>query len=80
MLMNPRRVRVNHNQTVGMPTVAVSTVVMAGSLVQVPMVAATSSEEQKAYSRYKIFMGALHVGCRLIVVRATDPESYIRDV
>ncbi len=80
MLMNPRRVHVNHNQTVGMPTVAVSTVVMAGSLVQVPMVAAASSGERTTLNRYRILMGALHVGCRLIVVRATDPESYIRDV
>lgn len=80
MLMNPCRVRVNRNQTVGMPTVAVSTVVMAGSLAQVPMVAAASNGERTTWSRYQIIMGALHVGCRLIVVRVTDLESYIRDV
>ena len=69
MLMNPRRVRVNHNQTVGTPTVAVSTVVMAGSLVQVPVVAAASSGEETTWNRYRILMGTLHVGCRLILVR-----------
>eukprot|EP00903_Cladosiphon_okamuranus_P007861 g7601.t1 len=66
--------------TVGTPTVAVSTLVMAGSLVQVPTVAAATTSTQGGQSgtrtlrrrlrRFQLFVGLLHVGCRLIVVPA----------
>lgn len=62
-------------QTVGEPEVAVSTLVMAGSLVQVPTVAVASTTRQggavdveHAWRRFRILAGFLHVMCRLVVV------------
>lgn len=66
-------------QTVGTPTVAVSTLVMAGSLVQVPTVAAAKAAAQggqggtgtlghRRWRRFRCIVGLLHVVCRLIVV------------
>ncbi|CAM9862901.1 unnamed protein product, partial [Hapterophycus canaliculatus] len=65
-------------ETVGTPEVAVSTLVMAGSLVQVPNVAASLSASTQAGStdtlrkwrRFRHLVGFLHVVCRLIVVPA----------
>ena len=62
-------------QTVGTPTVAVSTLVMAGSLVQVPTVGGGRALGGDGGGtlwngyRFKIIAGALIVVCRLIVVR-----------
>ncbi|CAM9653554.1 unnamed protein product [Ascophyllum nodosum] len=56
-------------ETLGTPTVAVSMVVMAGSLVQVPTVA-LEANGQEMWNRQRIIMGALHVVCRLIVFPA----------
>eukprot|EP00752_Nemacystus_decipiens_P016492 g14743.t1 len=68
-------------ETVGTPTVAVSTLVMAGSLAQVPAVAAAMTAPQgdqgdagtlhRRWRRFRIFVGLLHVACRLVVVPAT---------
>lgn len=63
----------------GTPTVAVSTLVMAGSLVQVPTVAASavtrggrgdsnSDAALRAWRRFRVLVGFLHVVCRLVVV------------
>ncbi|CAM9997923.1 unnamed protein product [Ectocarpus sp. 6 AP-2014] len=68
-------------QTVGTPEVAVSTLVMAGSLAQVPTVAAASAaatqggqtvddDAVRRRRRFRIMAGFLHVVCRLIVVPA----------
>ncbi|CAB1097057.1 unnamed protein product [Ectocarpus sp. CCAP 1310/34] len=65
-------------QTVGTPEVAVSTLVMAGSLAQVPTVAAASTQggqgdddgTLRRKRRFRIIAGFLHVVCRLIVVPA----------
>ncbi|CAN0090990.1 unnamed protein product [Scytosiphon promiscuus] len=65
-------------QTVGTPEVAVSTLVMAGSLVQVPNVAASltasaqgsHTDVLKRWRRFRFLVGFLHVVCRLIVVPA----------
>ncbi len=70
-------------QTAGTPTVAVSTLVMAGSLVQVPTVAAAAGSAAtrdgrgdnssggaalRAWRRFRVLVGVLHVVCRLVVV------------
>ncbi|CAM9287201.1 unnamed protein product [Ectocarpus fasciculatus] len=68
-------------QTVGTPEVAVSTLVMAGSLAQVPTVATSSAAATQGGQgdddgavrrrrRFRIIAGFLHVVCRLIVVPA----------
>lgn len=59
-----------------MPTVAVSTLVMAGSLVQVPTVGGVTGRQGESvytvpdWRRYRFLMGALHIVCRLIAVRS----------
>ncbi|CAN0359862.1 unnamed protein product [Ectocarpus sp. 8 AP-2014] len=68
-------------ETIGSPTVAVSTLVMAGSLVQVPTVGVASAAATQGvqgdddstlrrWRRFRILVGFLHVVCRLIVVPA----------
>ncbi|CAN0061980.1 unnamed protein product, partial [Hapterophycus canaliculatus] len=65
-------------ETVGTPTVAVSTLVMAGSLVQVPTMAmsVSSSTERSQndaaprWRRFQVLMGFLHGVCRLVVAPA----------
>ncbi|CAM9295689.1 unnamed protein product [Pylaiella littoralis] len=66
-------------ETVGTPTVAVSTLVMAGSLVQVPTVAAASIATEggpsgnstlRKFHRFRMLVGFLHVVARLVVVPA----------
>lgn len=67
-----------NSQTVGTPTVAVSTLVMAGSLAQVPTVAAAITAPQgdqggagrlyRRWRRFRLLVGLLHVVCRLVVV------------
>ncbi|CAM9263937.1 unnamed protein product [Ectocarpus sp. 4 AP-2014] len=68
-------------ETIGSPTVAVSTLVMAGSLVQVPTVGVGSAAATQGvqgdddgtlrrWRRFRILVGFLHVVCRLIVVPA----------
>eukprot|EP00752_Nemacystus_decipiens_P016491 g14742.t1 len=62
-------------ETIGDPEVAISTIVMAGSLVQVPTVAfaATAThggqgDAAQRWRRFRILAGFLHVVCRLVVV------------
>ncbi|CAN0090922.1 unnamed protein product [Scytosiphon promiscuus] len=65
-------------ETVGTPTVAVSTLVMAGSLVQVPTVAMSASSSTQGghndalqrWRRFRVLVGFLHVVCRLVLVPA----------
>ncbi|CAB1097058.1 unnamed protein product [Ectocarpus sp. CCAP 1310/34] len=72
--------------TIGSPTVAVSTLVMAGSLVQVPTVGAGSAAATQGvqcdddgtlrrWRRFRIVVGFLHVVCRLIVGEHADPRA-----
>lgn len=62
---------------VGTPMVAVSTLVMAGSLAQVPTVEAspTHGGEQggtlRDLRRFRFVMAFFHIMCRLVVVRCT---------
>ena len=61
---------------------AVSTLVMAGSLAQVPTVEGKGESPEGGEDgaqwnrrRFRFLMGALHVGCRLISVSCTEPSN-----
>lgn len=70
-----------HFQTLGTPTVAVITLVMAGSLAQMPAVVAAGGKLERGgdevlwdMRRFYFIAGALHILCRLILVScATRP-------
>lgn len=76
--------RVLHVQTMGTPTVAVMTLVMAGSLVQASTVTAGVRQEGRSggvrwnMRRFRLIAAALLIICRLMLVRCNARPDEVR--